>query len=185
MAHWDGAQGQAKMDKITKKHSNLWRSPEKSSNPKQKFFFFDFDDKTSWIRRGFEQLSSSIAWQVIGLQSSAKMAHPGLKGLKLLPAHVIPFPLYPLVQEHEKLPTMLVHDPPVPGFAQLSMPNAHSSISVIPINGRTSKVIFKRFLIQAAEYDSIRSHYMKFFRCVRRATEPSPAEEKRPQVRFG
>jgi len=27
MAHWDGAQGQAKMDKITKKHSNLWGSP--------------------------------------------------------------------------------------------------------------------------------------------------------------
>jgi len=113
------------------------------------------------------------------------MAHPGLKELKLLPAHVIPFPLYPFVQEHAKAPTMFVHDPPAPGFAQLSMPNTHSSISVVPINGGSSKVTFKRFLIQAAEYDSIRAHNMKFFPCVRRATEPSPAEEKPPQVRFG
>jgi len=36
----------------------------------------------NWIRRGFEQLFSSISWRVIGLQSSArKVAHAGLKGL--------------------------------------------------------------------------------------------------------
>jgi len=82
MAHWDGAQGQAKMAKITQKHPYLWRSSQKSSNPKQKIFFC-FDYKTCWIRRGFEQLSSSNAWRVRGLQSSArKVAHAGLKGLK-------------------------------------------------------------------------------------------------------
>jgi len=83
MAHWDGAQGQAKMAKITQKHPYLWRSPQKSSNPKRKILFFDFDYKTCWIRRGFEQLSCSIAWRDIGLQSSArKVVHVGLKGLK-------------------------------------------------------------------------------------------------------
>jgi len=46
--------------------------PPESSNPKRKNFFFDFDYKTCWIRRGFEQLSGSIAWRVIGLQISAK-----------------------------------------------------------------------------------------------------------------
>jgi len=84
MAHWDGIQGQAKMAKMVQKHPYLWRSPQKSSNPKWKKFFFDFDYKTCWIHRGFEQLPSSIAWQVIGLQSSArKVAHTGLKGLTL------------------------------------------------------------------------------------------------------
>jgi len=39
MAHWDSAQSQAKMDKITQKHPYLWRSPQKTWNPKQKIFF--------------------------------------------------------------------------------------------------------------------------------------------------
>jgi len=60
MAHWDGAHGQENMAKIMQKHPYLWRFPQKSSNPKQKFFY-DFDYKTCWIRRGFEQFSSSIA----------------------------------------------------------------------------------------------------------------------------
>ena len=86
MAHWDGAQDQEKMTKITQKHPYLWRSPKKSSNPKRKNLFFDFDYKSCWIRRGFEQLSSSIAWRVIGLQSSArKVAHAGLKGSLVFP----------------------------------------------------------------------------------------------------
>ena len=81
MAHWDGAQGQAKMAKITQKHPYLWRSPRKAQTQHEKFFF-PFDYKTCWIRREFEQLSSSIAWRVIRLQNSAKkVAHPGLKGL--------------------------------------------------------------------------------------------------------
>jgi len=61
MAHWDGAQGQAKMAKIKQKRPCLWRYSHKSSNPKRKMFFFGFDYKSCWIRRGFEQLSSSIA----------------------------------------------------------------------------------------------------------------------------
>ena len=49
---------------------------------KRKNVFFDIDYKTCWIRRGFEQLSSSIAWRVIGLQSSAwNVVFAGLKGL--------------------------------------------------------------------------------------------------------
>jgi len=79
MAHWDGAQGQANMAKITQKHPYLWRSPQKSSNAKRKIVFFHFDNKTWGIRRGFEQLSSSIAWRFTGLQNSArKVAHTGL-----------------------------------------------------------------------------------------------------------
>jgi len=35
---------------------------------RNKKFFFDFDYKTCWICKGFEQLSSSIAWRIIGLQ---------------------------------------------------------------------------------------------------------------------
>jgi len=46
--------------------------PRKSSNPKRKKFFFDFDYKTCWIRRGFEQLSRPIDWRFIRLQSSAR-----------------------------------------------------------------------------------------------------------------
>jgi len=54
--------------------------PEKLKH-KTKNFFFVFDYKTCWNGRGFEQLSSSIAWRVIGLQSSArKVAQAGLKG---------------------------------------------------------------------------------------------------------
>jgi len=39
MAHWDSAQGQAKMAKITEKHPYLWHSSQKTSNPKRKTFF--------------------------------------------------------------------------------------------------------------------------------------------------
>jgi len=40
MAHWDVAQGQAEMAKITQKHPYLWRSPQKNSNPKRTNCFF-------------------------------------------------------------------------------------------------------------------------------------------------
>jgi len=63
------------------KHVLFVTSPPEPPPPKPKIVFFDFDYKTCWIRRGFEQLSSSIAWRVIGLQSSTrKVAHAGLKG---------------------------------------------------------------------------------------------------------
>ena len=46
--------------------------PPENPPSKTKNLFFDFDYKTCWIRRGFQQLSSSIAWRVVGLQISAK-----------------------------------------------------------------------------------------------------------------
>ena len=58
--------------------------PQEKLKPKTKNHFFDFDCKTCCIRKGFEQLCSSIAWRVMGLQSSAiKVAHAGLKGSNL------------------------------------------------------------------------------------------------------
>jgi len=45
MAHWDGAQGQAKMAKITQTQLLVTFPPEKLK-PKTKNFFFDFDYKT-------------------------------------------------------------------------------------------------------------------------------------------
>jgi len=49
--------------KCSQKHLHLWRSPPKNPTENEKIFFFDFDCKTCWIRRGFEQLSSSIGWR--------------------------------------------------------------------------------------------------------------------------
>ena len=77
MAQWVGTQGQVKVAKNTP----TCDVPPENPPPKTKIFFFDFDYKTCWIRRGFEQLSSSIAWRVIGLQSSAwNVIFAGLKG---------------------------------------------------------------------------------------------------------
>jgi len=45
-----------------KTHLHVTFPPEKLK-PKTKNFFFDFDYKTCWIRRGFEQLSSSSGWR--------------------------------------------------------------------------------------------------------------------------
>ena len=39
MAHWDRAQGQAKMAKITQKHPYLWHIPQKSQTENKKCFF--------------------------------------------------------------------------------------------------------------------------------------------------
>ena len=82
MAHWDGAQGQAKMAKITQNTPTCDIPPRKAQTQNEKKIFY-LQFKTCWIRRWFEQFSSSIAWQVIGLQSSArKVGHMGLKGSK-------------------------------------------------------------------------------------------------------
>jgi len=56
--------------KGSQKYPHLWRYPRKPPS-KTNNFFLNFDYKTWWIRRGFEQLSSSIAWRVIGLERSA------------------------------------------------------------------------------------------------------------------
>jgi len=58
MAHWDGTQGQEKMAKITQKHPYLWRSPQKSSNTKQKIFFSIL---TASLAESVEGLKSSLA----------------------------------------------------------------------------------------------------------------------------
>jgi len=58
MAHWDGAQGQPKLAKITQKHPYLWRSPQKSSNPKRKIFFSIL---TIRLAESVEGLNSSLA----------------------------------------------------------------------------------------------------------------------------
>jgi len=42
--------------------------PQKSQTQNEKIFFY-LQFKTCRIRRGFEQLSSSIAWRVIALQN--------------------------------------------------------------------------------------------------------------------
>ena len=82
MAQWDAAQGQAKMAKTMQKHPYLWRSPQKSSNPKRKKFFSIF---TARLAESVEGLNSSLPQSPgeLGLQSSArKVAHAGLKRLK-------------------------------------------------------------------------------------------------------
>jgi len=65
MAKLVGAQGQLKVAKNTP----TCGVPPRKSPTENETLFFDFDYKTWWIRRGFEQFSSSIAWRVIGLQT--------------------------------------------------------------------------------------------------------------------
>ena len=64
MGQWVGAQGRPNVACFSKTCPLC-----DVTSRKPKIVFFDFDYKTCWIRRGFEQLSSSIAWRVIGLQS--------------------------------------------------------------------------------------------------------------------
>jgi len=57
--------------------------PPREPRTQNKNTFFDLNMKTFWIRIGFEQLSSSGGWRVIGLQSFAKKWHTrDLKGSK-------------------------------------------------------------------------------------------------------
>jgi len=83
MGEWVGAQGRPNVTKISKTCPDCGVTSRKPP-PKTKNSFFDFNYKTCCIRRGFEQLSGSIALRVIRLQNSAKkVARPGLKGFKL------------------------------------------------------------------------------------------------------
>jgi len=82
MAHWDSAQGQAKMAKIRQKHPYLWCFPQKSSNPKRNNFYFDFVSKTCWIHRGFEQLYRSSGWRFMAKKGLGNiLARAVVKGL--------------------------------------------------------------------------------------------------------
>jgi len=80
MGQWVGAQGRPKVAYFSKT-CPLCDVTFRKTPLKPKIVFFDFDYKTCWIRRGFEQLSSSIVWRALGLQSSTrKVAHAGLQG---------------------------------------------------------------------------------------------------------
>jgi len=67
---WDP--GPAKAGQNFQSMPSLWRHLQKFPHRKRKTFFFDFDYKTCWIRGWFGSDSNSIAWRVIGLQSSVK-----------------------------------------------------------------------------------------------------------------
>jgi len=80
MARWVGAQGQVNSATRAKTcpHYDVSQRKTTMQNEKKNFHL---NYKTCWIRRGFEQLHSSISWRVIVLQSSVKTVAPaGLKG---------------------------------------------------------------------------------------------------------
>ena len=53
--------GPAKRDQNFQNMLSLWRHLQKNPTENENFFF-DVNWKTCWIRRGFEQLSSSSGW---------------------------------------------------------------------------------------------------------------------------
>jgi len=57
MAHLDGAQGQAKMAKITQKRPYLWRTPRKAQTQNKIFFSI----LTTRFAESVEGLNSSLA----------------------------------------------------------------------------------------------------------------------------
>ena len=75
MAHWDGAQGQAKMAKITQKHPYLWRSPRKAQTQNKIFVSI----LTTRLAESVEDLNSSLAqspgelWDCKALQQKWRM----------------------------------------------------------------------------------------------------------------
>jgi len=84
-----------------------------------------------------------------------------LQSSKLLPVHAIPSPRYPVKQEHVKLPKVFVHDPPLAGFAQLSVPSAHSSMSVVSIHRGSIKSYSQMQLNEDENYHSLCSCMIK------------------------
>jgi len=63
---------------------SLWRNTQRTQNPSRKNFFFDLKSKTCRIPRGFDQLFSSIGWQVMTGQSLGHYSgFAVLKGLSL------------------------------------------------------------------------------------------------------
>ena len=82
MGQWVGAQGQPKVAYFSKTCPLCDITSRKPPTETENCFFY-FGYKTCWIRRGFEQLSSSIAWRVIGLQSfTRKVVHAWLTGFQ-------------------------------------------------------------------------------------------------------
>ena len=60
--------GRRKLGQKRKWHPHCDVLAQRTPNPKRKNFF-QSQQKTCWIRRWFEQLSSSIGWRVIALQT--------------------------------------------------------------------------------------------------------------------
>jgi len=72
----DWYQGPGKVDQKNAKTPSLVTTPPEVPKSKQKKIF-NLQFKTCWIHRGFEQLSSSIAWRVIVLQTFLKLQKSG------------------------------------------------------------------------------------------------------------
>ena len=76
MAQWISAQTQVQFAKKSPTDASIMPSPTENPNPKMKIFFSILSWKACWIRRCFEQLSSSSGWRVTELQ---KVANSGQK----------------------------------------------------------------------------------------------------------
>jgi len=68
-----GGQSQVTWAKMAKNLPHLYCHPQKKQNPKPNLFFIA-NWKTSCISSGFEQLTSTINWRVMELQSGVKIA---------------------------------------------------------------------------------------------------------------
>ena len=66
--HW--RPGPGKVGQKRRNMPSLLRHQQKKNKPKTKKILLHLNWKTCWIRRWFEQLSSSIGWRVIALQKS-------------------------------------------------------------------------------------------------------------------
>jgi len=79
MAFWIGAQGELNWVKNSK--TCLLCEVTKRKPHTQIKKFFNRNQKTCWIGRWFEELSTPIGWRVIALQTFAKILEgAGLKG---------------------------------------------------------------------------------------------------------
>ena len=72
MANWVGTQGQVNLAKKRKYTPSCDVIPRNAQILNEKSFL-NLQFKTCWIHWGFEQLSSSIAWRVIELQTFQKL----------------------------------------------------------------------------------------------------------------
>jgi len=84
LAHWVGAQGRVKLLKKTQSTPtcDVPHTEPQTQNKKKNCFQTQLED-LYWIRRGFEQLSSSNVWRVMELKSLFKKAlSVGFEGFK-------------------------------------------------------------------------------------------------------
>jgi len=72
MGQWVGAQGQVKVSRKCK-NTPTYDVPPSERQTKNKIFFFDVNKKNCWIRKGFEQLSSSSGWWFMAKKGQANI----------------------------------------------------------------------------------------------------------------